>query len=148
MVPSMHAAFSETHGLSLLLLAHETAVALAATDDRAALLRVLDRLRPHLALLLGLEGYRSLVARALFLAQADCLVLRLLRVEENATLTPLPRDHPPLNEQEASHFLNRLLDLLCAFIGPKITLQLLMTLWPDIAFKESQPEGGNCQDDR
>jgi hypothetical protein len=98
---------------------------------------VTERLRPHLAMLMGNGGFRALFARALVLASAEVSWLRDVRVNAHGTLDGLEALHARLKPAEfregAVVLLAHLLGLLVAFIGPGLTSRLAGEIWPQLA---------------
>jgi hypothetical protein len=98
---------------------------------------VTDRLRPHLATLMGNGGFRALLARALALASAEVAWLREIRVGADGTLDGLETPHARLLPAEYREglvvLLAQLLGLLVAFIGPGMTARLVGEIWPQLA---------------
>jgi hypothetical protein len=103
----------------------------------SAIFQVTDRLRPHLATLMGNGGFRALLARALTLASAEVSWLREVRVNADGTLDGLETVHSQLKPAEFRDgqvvLLAQLLRLLVAFIGPVMTLRLLGEIWPQLS---------------
>jgi hypothetical protein len=102
-----------------------------------AAFRVTERLRPHLATLMGNGGFRALLARALALASAEVSWLRAVQVSTDGTLEGLETPHARLKPAEFREgrivLLAQLLGLLVAFIGPGLTSRLLGEIWPQLA---------------
>jgi hypothetical protein len=95
-----------------------------------------DRLRPHLATLMGNNGFRALLMRSLALANAEVPWLRAVHVKADGALEGF---EAPRAELDPAEFLNgrivllaQLLGLLVAFIGPNLTLRLVGEIWPQI----------------
>jgi len=99
--------------------------------------RVTDRLRPQLATLMGHGGFRALLARALALGSAEVRWLGEVQVRADGTLDGLATAHASLEPEEFHEgrvvVLARLLGLLVAFIGPALTLRLIVEIWPQLA---------------
>ena len=97
---------------------------------------VCEKLRPQLATLMGKEGYRALVARALALAGAEIPWLRAVQVKADGSLAGLEElqaqsDPDELFEGRVA-LVARLLGLLVAFIGEKLMLRLVCEVWPQV----------------
>jgi len=105
------------------------------TSDTAIFL-VTDRLRPHLATLMGNSGFRALLARALALASAEVSSLRAIQVNADGKLEGLKtlqaRLRPADFREARVVLLAQLLGLLVAFIGPALTLRLLGEIWQQL----------------
>ena len=99
-----------------------------------------DKLRAHLAALMGKGGYRALLSRALVLATAEVSWLTALRVKADGALEWSQASPPELDPAELLEgkvvLLAQLLGLLAAFIGVNLTLRLLGEIWPQISLDE------------
>ncbi len=118
------------------LLAYEAAAARLGVTKRSAASRLCDQLRRPLSNLTGVDGYRSLVSRALVLAGAEVPWLRALEIKADGSLESLDKleadlDSRTINEGETV-LVSQLLGLLAALIGPALTLRLLQTNWPTL----------------
>ncbi len=118
------------------LVAYETASNQFSKAEAAAAFHVAEKLRPHLANLMGVGGFRALLSRALVLANAEVSWLGKVRVEVDGTLEGLKRTHLQLDQAEFLEgsvvLLAQLLGLLAALIGLSLTLQQLNEIWPDL----------------
>jgi hypothetical protein len=119
------------------LIAHETLKHDPFGTTHPASFQVTERLRPHLATLMGNGGFRALLARALVLASEEVPWLRDIQVSGEGSLQGLTTPHPRLKPAEIREgqivLLAQLLGLLVAFIGPGLTLGLLGEIWPELA---------------
>lgn len=119
------------------LIEYETQTKASAATANSANFQVTERLRPHLATLMGNGGFRALLARALKLAGAEVAWLRTVQVNADGTLEGLPTPHARLTPAEFREgrvvLLAQLLGLLVAFIGPALTSRLLAEIWPQLA---------------
>ncbi len=105
-----------------------------ATTNPAFL--VCEKLRPHLATLMGNAGFQALMSRALALAQAKSAWLRTVHVKPDGSLETEPETPPPDPEALAESgdlLVAQLLGLLVMFIGENLTLQLLREVWPKLS---------------
>ncbi|WP_439627026.1 hypothetical protein [Gemmata sp.] len=113
--------------------------------DGSAAVRVCETLRVRLARLAGTEGYRTLLSRAVTLAQADVPSLAAV-VRADGSLGGL---------DEAGHtgagargdgagvaVVAHLLGLLVAFIGEPLTLRLAGDAWPGATATGPNAESG------
>jgi hypothetical protein len=96
--------------------------------------RVCDKLGAQITKLAGAAGYRSLVLRALSLAQAECPQLKAVVVLPDGSLAgmthaTLTRGHAD-QEEGGIVLVANLLGLLNLFIGPTLTLQIVGQVWP------------------
>ena len=106
---------------------------------------VCDKLRPHLATLVGNAGYRALLSRALALAAAEVRWLRDLRVKADGSFEGLEASHAKVPSAEfirgRSALLAQLLELLVAFIGENLTLRLVREIWPNVPIDDLNLDG-------
>jgi hypothetical protein len=119
------------------LIQYETPKNAPSETPDTATLGVTERLRPHLATLMGNGGYRALLARALKLASAEVSSLRAVEVNADGVLEgfePLRARLTPAEFHESRVvLLAQLLELLVAFIGPALTSHLMGEIWPQLA---------------
>jgi hypothetical protein len=122
--------------IAQLLIKYET-VGQGRGTKSTATFQVTERLRPHLAMLMGNGGFRALVARALALASAEVSWLRALHVGAGGTLEGLELPHAQPKPAEFLEgrvvLLAQLLGLLVAFIGPNLTSRLVGEVWPQLS---------------
>ncbi len=101
-----------------------------------AAFEVCDKLRPHLATLMGTAGFRALLSRALTVAGGQIPWLRGLQVRTDGTLDGLGALHAQLAPEEIHEgrivLLAQLLGLLVAFIGNDLTINLVHDVWPQL----------------
>jgi hypothetical protein len=104
--------------------------------DTAAAFHVCEKLRPHLVTFLGNTGCRSLLSRALALANADVRWLRAVHVKSDCSLAGLAELEAHVDSEEFADgkvvLVTQLLGLLVAFIGENLTLQLVREVWPKL----------------
>ena len=97
---------------------------------------VSEKLQPRLATLMGNLGFRSLLSRALVLANADVPWLRAVHVNAEGSFEGLPELGAQLDPDEIFEgcvvLLAQLLGLLVAFIGEDLTLRLVGEVWPKL----------------
>jgi hypothetical protein len=112
-----------------------------AEADSSAEFRATDKLRPHLSMLMGGGGFQALLARALVLAAVETPWLAGVRVVAGGQLEGLAVAHAKLDAAEFSEgeaaLLAQLLALLMAFIGPALTLRLIIQIWPQLSFDDA-----------
>lgn len=132
----MNRATPQMRSIALRLIHYETGNDSSETTD-TAIFQVTDRLRPHLATLMGNGGFRALLARALALASAEVSWLRKVQVNADGTLEGLETLHAQLKPAEFREgrvvLLAQLLGLLVAFIGPGLTSRLVGEVWPQLS---------------
>jgi len=100
----------------------------------------IDRLRPHLANLMGDGGVRALLARSLVLAAAETPWLKVLHVNANGHFDGL---EAIADDLESAAFTNgkvvllaQLIGLLVALIGPSLSTRIIGEVWPQIPLQE------------
>ncbi len=101
---------------------------------------VLEKLRPHLTTLMGNGGYRALLLRSLALATGEIPSLQAARIAADGRLEGFDGLQAGLDHEGAAKgrviVVSRLIGLLVAFIGEKLTLQLVSEVWPKLSIKE------------
>lgn len=128
-----------TRELADRLLSYEDVGEARALPDVVAAVRVCDRLRQRLALLVGPAGFRSLLTRALSLAQKESPALGGWVVNEDGSLQVIEGEGPPPGVVLVAH----LIGLMITFIGDSLTLRILHDVWlelPDYKAKFEQEE--------
>ena len=106
--------------------------------------RICEKLRPQLATLLGNVGFRSLLSRALSLAQKENAAIRDLHINGNGALHA-PAEIASRDPSELSNgnvfLIAQLLELLVSFIGEHLTLHMVSEIWPTLPIDD--PSKGN-----
>jgi hypothetical protein len=127
------------------LTAYEASGNEVSRTDSAGLYLIDNKLRPHLAALMGTVGFSALLSRALVLANAEVPWLRAAHVELDGSLQGLDELETQLDSEEIFEgsvvLLAQLLGLLTAFIGENLTLRLMREVWPklnDLDFGQRQ----------
>lgn len=109
-----------------------------AKSQMAALVN--ERLRPHLATLMGGVGFRALLSRALVLAKAEIPWLRAAHVNVDGSLEGLDELAAHVGPDEFPKgcvvLLAQFLGLLVTFIGEELTLRLVRERWPKLPLNE------------
>jgi hypothetical protein len=148
----MNWATAELRGIAKSLAALETSRSRSSAAKTSAGFRVAERLRPHLANLMGDGGFRALLARALALASAEVSWLGAMRVKSDGTFEGLKEARARLDPAE---FLEggivltaQLLGLLVAFIGPDMTSRLVGEVWPKFQSTMWNSTGGEVQNEK
>ena len=112
----------------------------AAEAGSAAAFPAADKLRPHLAALMGGGGVHALFARSLALAGAELPWLKAATVNQAGAfegLDALAAERQPHEYFEGmTVLLAQTLGLLVAFIGPSLTSRLVGEVWPQIPSAE------------
>jgi hypothetical protein len=131
----MNRATPEMRSLAKDLVAYETASNKTTETRVPTVLPVAEKLRPHLANLMGIGGFRALLSRALVLASTDVAWLHAVRVKTDGTFDGLEGPHARLDPAEfldgQVELLAQLFGLLVAFIGPNLTSRLVGEIWPE-----------------
>jgi hypothetical protein len=96
-----------------------------------------EKLRPALSMLVGNEGFRTLLARSLTLATLEIPWLRAVKVNADGSLEGWEELHARLGPEKFLEgrevLLAQLLGLLVAFIGEKLTVRLVSEVWPKLS---------------
>lgn len=114
-----------TRELAQSLLAYEADETGAAMGNAPTVCRVCDKLRRPLTTLAGAAGFRSLLARALTLAQRESPALRAWEVKADGSLEVLNGEAVP----SGAVLIAQLIGLMITFIGEALTLRLLHDVW-------------------
>jgi hypothetical protein len=106
-----------------------------------------EKLRPHLATLMGVGGFRALLSRSLALASAEIQGLSALRVKADGTFEGLEDLQAQLKDDKIIEggviLLAHLLGLLKAFIGESLTIGLAHEVWPQVPFLQKDSDRGS-----
>jgi hypothetical protein len=109
--------------------------------------QVFDKLRPHLATLMGNGGFRALLSRALALANAEVSWLSAVNVKADGSLEGLEELRGQLDPAQFFEgivvLLAQLLGLLVAFIGENLTVLLVREAWPKVSLNDLDLDSGN-----
>ena len=121
------------------LIAYETARTRSGTKIPVAF-HICEKMRPHLAALMGSTGFSALLSRALAVAAAETPRLRAVRVGADGTLAgmdaPAAGGEPADLAAEGADLLAQLLGLLEGFIGGNQTLRILREVWPKLTLSD------------
>ncbi len=116
------------------LMTYETLGNKSSQTQIPAAFQVSEKLRPHLATLMGNAGFRALLSRALAVANAEVPWLRAVHVKADGSLEGLEELHAQLDPDEFLEgrvvLLAQLLGLLVAFIGENLTLRIVREVYP------------------
>jgi len=122
------------------LIAFETRGNKSSGTTNPAAFPVCEKLRPHLATLMGTTGIRSLLSRALTVTREEVDSLRAVQVKADGSLeglNDLEVHADPEQLAEGSVVLvAQVLGLLMAFIGASLTLQLVREVWPKLPLND------------
>jgi len=131
----MSTASPEIQDLARRLLAFEAAHD-DSSDARADVaVQVIEELRLRLIRLAGVDGFRSLLSRALTLAKAEVPSLKMVQVRADGSLEGFDEieqtEEAGAATQAGIVLVAHLLELLVTFIGAPLTLRLVRDKWPD-----------------
>ena len=105
-----------------------------------AAFHICEKLRPQLTTLMGNGGFRTLLSRALTLANAEVPWLRPVQVMEDGSFEGVEKLQAQLEPEEFFEgrvvLLAQLLGLLVAFIGEDLTSRLVREVWPKIPLND------------
>ena len=122
------------------LIAYETTKNKSSETKPSAAFLVDEKLRPHLATLMGNVGFRALLSRALALSNAEVPWLRAVHVNTDGSFQGLDELGAQVGPDEIFEgrvvLLAQLLGLLVTFIGELLTLRLVRDVWPKLSLNE------------
>jgi hypothetical protein len=132
----MSGATPEMRHFAKRIIVYETKANKSAPAKTSTPFPVPEKLRPHLAQLMGEGGFRALLSRSLALASAEVPWLRALRVNSEGALEGWEEPSVPPRSDELFEarvvLLAQLLGLLATFIGENLTLGLVHRVWPKV----------------
>lgn len=116
------------------------------TGSTAVFFPIPEKLRPQLATLMGSIGYSVLLSRALALAKIEEPWLRDIQITDEGVLEGSAELHVRPDSGEFLEgrvvLLAQLLGLLVAFIGKKLTVQLVREVWPKLSLDDLNLDAG------
>src|ERR1700722_12041732 len=122
------------------LIAYETKGNKSSKTKTAAIFLVGEKLRLHLTALMGKAGFRTLLSRALVLANAEAPWLHAVHVKADGSFGGLDELGGQVGPEKIAEgslvLLTQLLSLLVAFIGGSLTLRLVREIWPKIPLND------------
>ncbi len=132
----MSKASPEIQDLARRLLAFEAARDNSSDARVDVAAQVIEELRLRLIRLAGVDGFRSLLSRALTLAKAEVPTLKMVQVRADGSLEALDgigqnNEASGAAGQAGIVLVAHLLELLVTFIGAPLTLGLVRDIWPD-----------------
>ena len=132
----MSQATPKMRDLAELLIAYETSGKKSSATKTAAAFPVIERLRPHLASLMGNTGFLALLLRAQARAERDVPSLRAVEVKADGSLHMPDESAAQIDPENGVEggvvLLAQLLGLLVTFIGEHLTLRLVDEIWPKL----------------
>jgi hypothetical protein len=104
--------------------------------------RVIEELRTRLIKLAGVDGFRSLLSRALTLAKAEVPSLSMVQVRADGSVEGFDgiegsQEEAGAATQAGTVLVAHLLELLVTFIGAPLTLSLVRDKWPDASMDKA-----------
>ena len=140
----MNRATPNMRNLAKRLMAYETRGKKSSESRTPAAFQICpncEKLRPHLATLMGNLGFRALLSRSLALANAEVPWLRAVHVKADGSLEGLDqleleaKVDPKEITEGGVVLLAQLLGLMVALIGENLTLRLMREVWPKLSLK-------------
>jgi hypothetical protein len=125
---------------ALRIMAHVTSSGDKSSDLAGqATFQVIDDLRPQVVNLMGVGGFRGLLSRAIAVGGEDVRWLRAVHVKKDGSLSGF-EDYPSLAPGDFAEgkvvLLAHLLGMLVAMIGVRVTLRLLLDIWPKLSLDD------------
>ena len=121
----------QTRDLAQRLIAYESAASNTSEPMKFAAFRVCETLRQPVCALTGVDGFRSLLSRALALARAEAPSLSAVQVAADGSLQGLDELEPQIDKDQAREggaiLIAQLIGLLLFFIGEGLTLRLVIS---------------------
>ena len=146
----MSMASPEIQDLARRLLAFEAAHHNSPDAHVDVAVGVIEELRLHLVRFAGVDGFRSLLSRALTLAKAEVPWLNVVQVRADGSLEGFDgiegsqenKAAGAAGEQAGTILVAHLLELLITFVGEPLTLRLVRDTWPDVSMNGGNSETG------
>jgi hypothetical protein len=132
----MSTASPQSQELARRLLVFEAARANSSDARVDIAMLVIGELRLHLIKLAGVDGFRSLLSRALTLAKAEVPSLNMVSVRADGSVEGFDGIEASEGEEDEAGqagavLVGYLLELLTTFIGEALTLRLVLGTWPE-----------------
>ena len=133
-------ATSQVQDFAVRLITYETREDKSSGTQTPAAFPVCEKLRPHLATLMGNTGFHALLSRALARAKAEFPLLRAVEVKADGSLglvdKPAVQAGPPELATGSVVLVAQLLGLLVNFIGENLMLRIVCEVWPKLALND------------
>lgn len=136
----MRTASPRTQDLARRLVALEAASVDAQAVGGSGAVRVCEKIRVRLSVLVGVTGYSSLMSRAVAMAKAEVPSLDGVRVRPDGTLEGFDGVGRNEDGEAGQVVVAQLLALLVTFIGEPLALDFVRDGWPDAAVSKSGEE--------
>jgi hypothetical protein len=137
----------KTRDLAERLIAYEATVRKSIQARPQTNFPPFEKLRPHLATLMGNAGFHALLTRACTLASLEVPWLLKIKAKADGSLGGLKALESKMGAKALSEgkilLLAQLLELLVAFIGEILTLHLVRETWPKLPLDASDFGRGN-----
>ncbi|MDT5270218.1 MAG: hypothetical protein QOH49_2404 [Acidobacteriota bacterium] len=131
----MSTASPQNQELARRLIGFEAARTSSSDAPVDAAVLIIGELRLRLTKLAGVEGFRSLLSRALTLSKAEVPSLNIVRISSDGSLEGFDAiegsEATGAATQVGIVLVAHLLELLVTFIGAPLTLSLVCDKWPD-----------------
>jgi hypothetical protein len=133
----MSKASSQMRRFARRLMAYETTLRSEFPEGAGrATFQVIDELRPQLVNLMGIDGLRGFLSRAIALGSEEVRWLRAVHVKADGALEGF-EEHAQLAPGQFAEgkvaLLAQLLGMLVALIGVRLTLRLVLDVWPKLS---------------
>ena len=133
----MRRAIPTRNNLAMALVACEAKAIGSSHAEFPAGCSAIEKLRPHLASLMGNAGLNALINRARALGSSDVQWLGTTAAKMQGSLEELHEVGSQLEADEFSEgciiLLSHLLGLLATFIGQDLTLRIVREIWPELS---------------
>jgi hypothetical protein len=132
------------------VMAHETPLRSKPSDGaKQATFQAIDELRPQLVNLMGIGGFRGLLSRAIALGGEELRWLRAVHVKADGSLTGF-EEYASLGPGQFAEgkvvLLAQLLGMLIALIGVRLTLRLVLDIWPKLSLGDLNLGNGEAHE--
>lgn len=141
----MSTASPQNQELARRLIVFEAARANSSDAPVDVAVLVIGELRMRLIKLAGVDGFRSLLSRALILAKAEVPSLKLVQIGADGSVEGFDGieqgSETGAAGQAGTILVAHLLQLLVTFIGTPLTLRLIRDSWPDASMDGANLRG-------
>ena len=146
----MSKASSQMRRFARRILAHETPERRRSSDGATpATFQVIDELRPHVVNLMGMAGFRAFLSRAIARGSEEVRWLRAVHVKADGSLTGF-EEYASVGPGQFAEgkvvLLAHVLGLLIALIGVRLTLHLVLEIWPTLSLGDLNLGNGEAHE--
>jgi hypothetical protein len=142
----MNRATPKMRDLAERIIAHEAKGTTTSETNTPAAHAVCEKLRSHLATLMGNTGVRALLLHALALATVEVSWLGAVQIKSDGSLEGFEgidmRDGSKKMVEGGVVLLAQVLGLLVVFIGENLTVRTVRDVWPKLALNDSVSSTG------